>query len=308
MNRKCANLVILLLVLILATGLLALYFLSPPEERVADREVVGGLITGALAEYYSAHGEYPPYLLGSTDQPFHLVPAHVFTRVKGSGLFKPTIEQLYGRDPLLAGGFLRRYPLVDPQPVNPQTTTTCEGPVTRRTRWACCFYPVHAPEVCRWDLPLYGLDGTRIDSRLAGKRMLALGGVEEVQPDGGVMQELAGLPGNPDFGRTLRFRELTGFGYARGDDFGGSPQQAWLWFYVKAEDALRRPSLEERETARARSEVEGREPVEYYQEVTGLDILNAATGEVRPDGIPDGVLLVYELSGGKVENVRRWEG
>ncbi len=39
----------------------------------------------------------------------------------------------------------------------------------------------------------------------------------------------------------------------------------------------------------------------------GLDVLNAETGDLKPDGIPDGVALKLELREGQVVNITKAE-
>lgn len=76
------------------------------------------------------------------------------------------------------------------------------------------------------------------------------------------------------------------FGYVRGERMGADKKTAFLWIYG-------RPSSPVNDI---RTEVLG-----------GLDVLNAETGELKPDGIPDGVVLLYELRDGKVVKTTRAE-
>jgi hypothetical protein len=70
------------------------------------------------------------------------------------------------------------------------------------------------------------------------------------------------------------------FGYVRGERMGGDKRTAFLWIY-------------------------GRPDSSATDTLTGLDVLNAETGELKPDGIPDGVVLKLELRGGQVVNITK---
>ncbi|MCD6283461.1 hypothetical protein J7J84_07705 [bacterium] len=72
------------------------------------------------------------------------------------------------------------------------------------------------------------------------------------------------------------------FGYVRGEHMGGDEKSAFLWMY-----GMRDPLAPGRHR--------------------GLDVLNAETGELVPDGIPDGICILYELRDGEVVNVTRAE-
>ena len=70
------------------------------------------------------------------------------------------------------------------------------------------------------------------------------------------------------------------FGYVRGEYMGAGEKAAFLWMYGV-------PTQSDRHQ--------------------GLDVLNAETGELKPDGIPDGICILYELKNGEVVNVARAE-
>jgi hypothetical protein len=79
------------------------------------------------------------------------------------------------------------------------------------------------------------------------------------------------------------------FGYARGDSVGGDKDTAVFWMY--GEDTAADDNLSTYE----------------HPEPFGLDILNAETGELVPDGIPDGVVLFCKLQNGEVAEITRAE-
>jgi len=87
------------------------------------------------------------------------------------------------------------------------------------------------------------------------------------------------------------------FGYQRGDYFGLDEKSCWLWFY-----GVRSPVLG-REVKYPGSNTPTNAMVLY-----GLDIVDTANGQIRPDGIADGIVLVYKLREGKViEVVKKYD-
>ncbi|OPX21496.1 MAG: hypothetical protein B1H03_06495, partial [Planctomycetales bacterium 4484_113] len=82
--------------------------------------------------------------------------------------------------------------------------------------------------------------------------------------------------------------EVSGqFGYQRGDfieAIDGTAKDAWLWFYGNLSVGH---SLEE---------------------IPGLDLVDNDDGLIQPDGIPDGIVVLYKLKEGKVieERAQAW--
>lgn len=91
-----------------------------------------------------------------------------------------------------------------------------------------------------------------------------------------------------DFSFTA-YRVSGHFGYQRGDTIealeGGTPQEAWLWFYGFG------PTYGEK-----------------AEDLPGLDLVDNANGLIQPDGIPDGIVLLHKLKEGKViEVVKKYD-
>ncbi len=83
------------------------------------------------------------------------------------------------------------------------------------------------------------------------------------------------------------------FGFQRGDYIEAievAPQEAWLWFYASG------PLYEV-------DRISG-----VKEKLFGLDILETLNGEIRPDGAPDGIILLLKLKEGKViELVKKYD-
>jgi hypothetical protein len=276
-RRRSVASVVLLGALFALLG--AVFLLSPPERNLADRAQVGAVITTALNAYYAEHGEYPPFLLGDTAPPFDLIPALLFCAAPDGQLYTPRITALYGPDPLLDGGYLRAYPRVSPQPRDPETRSVCEGDRLHGVRWQCSVFTPLGGRLSERGVRLCNFQGEDVTAQYAARRLFALGGVAHAMPDGTVLQDY-GV--SDQLGSNMRYVELTSFGYARGEWLGLTPQQAWLWFYYPREQSLLKHA-----------------GGVIRQATRGLDLLNGATGELIPDGIPDGVLLLYKLDAGQ---------
>ena len=136
--------------------------------------------------------------------------------------------------------------------------------------------------------------------------------------------------------------DLPCFGYQRGEWLSLGEKECWLWLYghlalseafdpapetlaeVKQLLATYLPEINEIIAEKKEyCEQHGLDPQEhlglpdtlftdYYNpfvihEARGLDLLNAETGELVPDGIPDGICLLYKLRDGEVVEVMRAE-
>jgi hypothetical protein len=259
--------------------------LSPPERNLADRAQVGGVITSALDAYYAEHGEYPPFLLGDTAPPFDLIPGLLFCHTADGQLYTPRITALYGPDPLLDGGYLKHYPRVSPQPRDPEARSICEGDRLHGVRWQCSVFTPLGGQPAERGVTLYDFQGNDVTREYATQRLFALGGVAHSMPDGTVLQDY----GVSDLlGVNVRYGDLASFGYARGEWLGRTSRQAGLWFYYPREESMLKYDVGA-----------------LRQATRGLDLLTGATGELAPDGIPDGVVLLYKLDAGRVAEVTR---
>ncbi|MCB1216885.1 PQQ-binding-like beta-propeller repeat protein [bacterium] len=101
------------------------------------------------------------------------------------------------------------------------------------------------------------------------------------------------------------FSAYSYFGYQRGDWMGSDADEAWLWFYgsnIWPEN--NNPIPEERSDYRESEYYDLFFSTWIYAD-RGLDLLNPLTGELEPDGKPDGICLLYHLKNGKVEEVLR---
>jgi hypothetical protein len=158
------------------------------------------------------------------------------------------------------------------------------------------------------------------------ERLFALGGVANPKPHRyGLVVNYRLFPGNNDgkirglFKCTRRnnyydepyreiFDTLPFFGYQRGEWFGADKSEAWIWFYGSnlypnypfgedSQDPFEMPP-------EAKAEELLLEVMAWYPgPPLGLDLLNAQTGELTPDGIPDGICLLCKLSHGKLVEV-----
>ena len=71
------------------------------------------------------------------------------------------------------------------------------------------------------------------------------------------------------------------FGYVRGERMGADKNTAFLWIYGMPTDR------------------------NAWNVLTGLDVINAETGELKPDGLADDVAILLELRDGKVVKTTR---
>jgi len=114
--------------------------------------------------------------------------------------------------------------------------------------------------------------------------LLAAGGVRNEYPDLDLSISYSAIPSDiqqhlKEWGSVQEvINGIEGdFGYVRGEHMESDEKSAYLWMYGMLPDG--RTGL------------------------VGLDILNAETGELKPDGLPDGIVLLYELQDGEVVNI-----
>lgn len=305
MARKFRLKYIVILGVIILLGLYACYLLPQRSTRgISDREVVAGIILKALNAYHKDHNAYPDKLIGSVKEPYDTLSPNGGLLVDPDSKYYyvlPTISQIYGDDPLIKEGYLEAYPLVAPQP---EDWKKGDPPPYRTAvymtdcRWSCCFMPKITENSAGAKLDLVNnYTGEKVN--IIGKRCFALGGVER-DNHGEIYQEYSLWPGGAGVGG--QYDAMTGFGYIRGDDFGLSDREAWLWFYLKAGQSIIPSQARMFKLFVNRDEAP---PWTPGQKTCGLDLLNAKTGEFEPDGIPDGIGILYKLKDGKVVEVVR---
>jgi len=262
------------------------YFVAPRNAREVAR---------ALNAYYSDHQEYPAYLLGG-----------VTREVASWTPLKPM------PDPLIGGGYLGKYPILSYR--NDWTCGALSADIRLPRRKINVFVepPRMVNQCSAPDDPLVELYRAAFDevySYLIGmseevildkvralreeKRYLVAGGLPESfrpwQRVGGhytvvipeVDEAFSGtwLPAGNSFYAMYR-----NFGYQRGDfieSIDGTAREAWLWMY-----GAYRPRTTDN---------------------LGLDLVNPMSGEINPDGIPDGIIVLYELRDGEVTKITRAE-
>ncbi|MCD6283458.1 hypothetical protein J7J84_07690 [bacterium] len=261
------------------------------------------VLVAALNDYYRVHSEYPPYLLGGN----------------------PTKEweETGFHDPLLDCGFLKSYPESSAYEWSPLTMSKVEPRGIRYVRNVVSmpndpvveFMREHFKPMIRYEYKqlLSGQPGSSLAGHETGTQILLRRGILEETLEstryfcaGGVDRlewyrngeaslqihalkytvfmliskfsgELYFLADNPD-GQ---------FGYQRGDfieSIEGTAKEAWLWFYGFVSD--------------------GDSP----EEMPGLDLVDNDDGLIQPDGIPDGIVVLYKLKEGEViEVVKKYD-
>ncbi|MCD6283464.1 hypothetical protein J7J84_07720 [bacterium] len=252
------------------------------NNRIAPRH--GKMLCAALNKYYEKYRAYPAYLLGGSNKwrKFHEVHAD-----------SPS------PDPLLREGIIRRYPKNDllgrivPSGFDPRfdrySKYTIHNLVSTPNDIVVRHYITVMSEWIKYYEERSTEDRYRENLEKAvgllesGGRMQTAGGIRNRE---NVSEEKVGYSITPEeLGNLLvhdaRFcpapHILQGnFGYARGEHIKGDQTSAFLWMYGKLRDQ------------------------EHH---FGLDVLNAETGELVPDGIPDGICILYELRDGEVVNV-----
>lgn len=269
------------------------------NQRIAPKQAA--TLAHALNAYFGDHHEYPPQILGG-------VALHL------------KLGSDYVLDPLLEGHYLRKYPAVKSYTRNqvaildPRKTgikNLVSAPYDPVVEWIVREHkpPEPAKPILWNDDEEYQQQRTedyveameqyreRLESWEELKEEVAVilvaGGIDSGGHTGSlysvvppaIEQRLNSVldPVTRQYGRLqLRPQGIpVNFGYVRGERMGKDKMSAFLWIY-------------------------GMPPENYYGHV-GLDLLNAETGELVPDGIPDAVLLLYELRDGEVVGVTRAE-
>jgi hypothetical protein len=305
-------------------------------EQTGDIREVASLMLRALDRYYDDHGEYPPYLVGGVStvhRPGHSIRFHPYDEV--DDLAEADIPgSSPNPDPLIAGGYLGSYPMVLFLPEElalPDQEFLIAYDPRGYTRWRCMVSTPGDPLERMWreavakmpagmraeiasggswnrydQAKLTGETNKEVESFLASRtRILSLGGRTEVNDGESALSYYAGIVGAG--GDNMPY-----FGYQRGEWIGSTREHAWLWYYGSNEwydlhegvptgnELLYEFASEEaRETFwfAGSSRHEGT-PVE------GMDLLNAETGELEPDGIPDGICFLFELKDGEIARIR----
>ena len=303
-------------------------------------------LCNALNRYYEAHGEYPPYLLGG-EQPrddrelllYDWLLSDTYGEVARAALARAHGLKGLLFDPLMTEGYLRRYPTWayywDREPNPPCDTPDPRG--LRRMRNIVSapndpivqYYRALASPVLEKRLALELEDGELPEGQgFGGQRYFVEQGLLQTALGrsryfcGGVYERAWSrrrrISAGP--GRTVEIPEgksreacafvapvvwalsmvggasiffqsnsVSGqFGYQRGDfieAIDGTAKDAWLWFYGHIH----------------------RFP-EFPEELYGLDLVDNDDGLIQPDGIPDGIVVLYKLKEGKViEVVKKYD-
>jgi hypothetical protein len=283
---------------------------------VANREKAAGVILPALAAYFQDHGEYPPYLFGGA--------AQVYSAFELYG----NRHLMANRDPLIAGGYLAEYPLVwverMPLSINESADAPCRHIAadddTRDSRhWKCMFSTpddvAYLTDLKDESLPNGVPTLAELKSRpLTQRRQFALGAKR--LGDYYTMNLFAGSKDHKQF--DYLGSDLPYFGYQRGEWLGGSQKECWLWFYGHTRWAAGYDPLPTHIVGVRRMLQDPAFEVRWAQglnvfptnqggllPLTGLDLLNADTAELLPDGTPDYICLLYKLRDGQVAEVVR---
>lgn len=308
---------------------------------IVNRNTVAGIIADALQAYFADHGEYPAYLFGGgaiiaksfTDSSPENVTPNPDPLISGGYLDEYPRVWYLGSWPRNSGDDGTS----DPRGWdhwNCMFSTPGDLLVFSRQ----CIYLTEQylflfndDAYSEQHANLSGDLGDRVP--LDQRRHFALGGL----PKYGNRVFSAWPSGEVDPGEDMECLtgDLSCFGYQRGEWLGLDEQECWLWFYGN------RKAYEEYSTAPATRdgvkrllagysagiqefiEQHSDEPVNEFglphslfarynpfviNEPSGLDLINAKTGELAPDGIPDGICLLYKLKDGEVVEVVPAEG
>jgi hypothetical protein len=253
------------------------------RKRIAPKHAK--VISTALNKYFAKHGRYPEYLFGGTAE----------DQARSLERYHWGIELTY-TDPLLEEKFLSAYPrypfgitggefLFDPRSMRNLKNVVITG-TNPLFDYFILQYKAHkerlsvstanAEEVKAFDEIVKYL--------MASKPLFTPGGIASSDEHGNVYSAMPLELNIVSKGQFNGSACIPGhFGYVRGEEMvslGLDDRSAFLWFYAQ-------PSR------RAKAQ--------------GLDVLNAETGELKPDGIPDGIVLLYELREGKVVKTTRAE-
>jgi hypothetical protein len=268
----------------------SVYVKPPPPEPEYALELVS-----ALNEYYSQKGEYPPYLLGGLAEIYQL------------------------KDPLIESHILQSYPEVQKH----RGTGIKMAPIQNIVSSPDDPYVVYLRDKYRdkaltvakrleaqgkadeWSGFIEGADlVSKVERAMSNKRFLCGGGSSPNALQAGGEQsaipftyqyvdsifgviELAEENPNLMFSSLSNFPVDSEFGYQRGEYVGGDKHGCWLWFYSD------RPVLTNNLG----------EPDKPDMWIVGLDLVDAEDGLIKPDGSPDGIVLLYKLKDGKVTEV-----
>jgi len=262
------------------------------------------LLAEALNDYYGMHDEYPPYLLGGN-------PTQEW---REAGL----------QDPLLASEVLETYPTSSAYEWSPSTMSTVEPRGIRCIRNVVStpndpivgFMREHFEPMVKYESerlssgqPSSSLPGRTtgiqvllrmgiLEETFESPRYFCAGGVDRSKWfENGVGPLQTHALKYPVFMLISQFSgelfflgdDLSGqFGYQRGDfieAIDGTAKDAWLWFYGFAGWSAR--------TA---------------EQLPGMDLVDNDDGLIQPDGIPDGIVVLYKLKEGKViEVVKKYD-
>jgi hypothetical protein len=330
----------LISLLVCAAVLVYLAFWGPGVYPVWDRTEIGEKLTTTLGRYYEDHGEYPPYLFGDVNSnprlhrldsnPYYLSVNNIDTEG-----FIPIAP-----DPLVKGGYLRSYPfamcspesLASLSPVSQLNYRFTHGCPPRFNRWRCAFstpgdFIARVKDGRELDLGECQLADWQLRQRVPvapeseepapvfSSRLFTLGGREFSRGRNtadGELQESLPLKRcslHPIDQITIPAETLPFFGYQRGEWFGEQEDSAWLWFYGSNWWSKVIPLSDDPDERYVQQLNLNRPDTSLYNAPPrGLDLLNAETGELEPDGIPDGICLLYKLKDGEVVEVIRAEG
>ncbi len=265
----------------------------PPPEPECVLELVD-----AVNEYYEKEGEYPPYLLGGLAEDWGLV----------------LVGDYQLKDPLIESGILSGYPEVqkwrdrqrliapiqnivsspnDPLVVYLRDKYTGEALTEARRLEAegqvgnlspfpegtDLAFEIH--RALSYERFLCGGGGCSIHMRAGSERVVHYRTSEFVDGISQVIQLAKGWLS------VMFFTIDSEFGYQRGEYVGEDKRSCWLWFY--ADEPVLTNYLGE--------------PDKPDMWIVGLDLVDADDGLIQPDGIPDGIVLLYKLKEGKVVEV-----
>jgi hypothetical protein len=106
--------------------------------------------------------------------------------------------------------------------------------------------------------------------------------------------------------------DLLYFGYSRGEWFGSGTDECWLWVYgdpIWMELGSKIPdNIPEIQALLKRKKMRPQDLLSQLlhatefmlSDVNGLDLIDFSTGELKPDGMPDSIFVLYKLKAGKV--------
>jgi len=292
--------ILTVLVLAITAFFISLCLMGMPQDIITESAIYerfiaknnARIISNALNRYFADKGEYPEFLLGGRR---HALPEWA--------------------DPLLEGGYLKHYPRKPG--CDASRTGIYHDP--RRGGIVNLVSAPHDPFV-EWVFSNSELMAEESGKLQALKELKAT--LPVILVAGGVEREVNGslysaIPSTvekqaknvlfvsfPDTVNEVVWDVLTlalagedpegiqgNFGYVRGERMGGDEKSAFLWMYGMLPEKTYHPDPDDPG------------PTGHV----GLDVLNAETGELVPDGIPDGICILYELRDGEVVNITRAE-